>query len=127
MSAVGGSIESVNLDGRTFSVAADADVNRKLGGFENEVQSNGDGSGRLIKTRIPFNLEGLQLSIDDDRGDHEYLQALANRKGFWPLNATYASGAVWQGDGQITGDLGHSSQTTTGPVNLMGIGTLTKQ
>jgi hypothetical protein len=127
MAPVGGSIESVNLDGRTFSVAADADVNRKIGGYENEVQSNGDGSGRLIKTRIPFNLEGLQLSVDDDRGDHEYLQALANRNNFFPQNLTYASGAVWQGDGQLTGDLQYSSQAATATVNLSGVGALTKQ
>ncbi len=44
MAAVGGSIESVTLDGRTFAVAADAEAQRKLGGFENEVQANGDGT-----------------------------------------------------------------------------------
>lgn len=124
---VGGSIESVNLDGRTFSVAADADVNRKLGGFENEVLANGDGSGRLIKTRVPFSLEGLSLSVDDDRDDQEYLQGLADSKGFFPINMTLASGNVFQGEGQITGDFAYSSQSATAAVNLMGTGKLTKQ
>jgi hypothetical protein len=127
MSAVGGSIESVNLNGRTFAVAADADVNRKLGGFENEVLANGDKSARLIKTATPFGLEGLQVEVDDDRGDHEFLQDLANTKGFFPLNITYASGSVWQGDGQITGDLQFSNQSATASINLMGTGTLTSQ
>lgn len=127
MAAIGGSIESVNLNGRTFAIAADADVNRKHGGFENEVQANGDGSGRLIKTRVPWGLEGLQLAIDDDRGDQEFLQDLSNTKGFFPINATYASGAVFQGTGQITGDLQSSNQAATGAVKLMGTGTLTKQ
>ena len=43
MPAVGGSIESVTLNGRPFPVAADAEAQRKLGGWENEVQANGDG------------------------------------------------------------------------------------
>jgi hypothetical protein len=124
---VGGSIESVNLNGRTFSVATDADVNRKLGGFENEVLANGDGSGRLIKTRVPFSLEGFALSVDDDRGDQEYIQDLADSKGFFPINMTLASGAVFQGEGQITGDFAYSSQSATAAVNLMGTGKLTKQ
>jgi hypothetical protein len=33
MTAVGGSIESVSLQGRTFAVAADAESQRKLGGW----------------------------------------------------------------------------------------------
>ena len=127
MPPIGGSIESVNLNGRTFPVAADADVNRKLGGFENDVQANGDGSGRLIKTRVPFNLEGLQLSMDDDRGDHEFLQDLADTKGFFPINITYASGSVYQGSGQITGEFQAASQAATAAVNLMGTGVLSKQ
>ena len=71
MAAVGGSIESVNLSGREFAVAADAEAQRKLGGFENEVQANGDGTARLIKTRVPLSLDGLTIEIDDDRGDQE--------------------------------------------------------
>lgn len=127
MTAVGGSLESINLKGRTFSVAADADVARKLGGFENEVEVNGDGSGRLIKTRVPFSKEGITISVDDDRGDQEFLQNLANLKDFFAINATYASGAVWQGDGQLTGDLVYSSQSATAAINVKGTGKLTKQ
>ena len=127
MAPVGGSIESINLNGRTFAVASDADVNRKLGGFENEVLANGDGSGRLIKTRVPFNLEGVVISVDDDRGDQEFLQDLADAKDFFPMNVTYASGAVFQGSGQITGDLQYSSQSATAAPNIMGTGKLTKQ
>ena len=33
MAAVGGSIESVELEGRGFPVASDAEAQRKLGGF----------------------------------------------------------------------------------------------
>lgn len=127
MPAIGGSIESVSMDGRNFAVAADAESQRKLGGFENDVQANGDGTARLIKTRVPLMLDGLTLEVDDDRGDHEFLQELANRNDFFPITLTYASGKVYQGTAQITAELQTSSQSATAAVSLMGSGTLTVQ
>lgn len=127
MAAVGGSIESVTLDGRIFAVAADAEAQRKLGGFENEVQANGDGTARLIKTRVPLSIDGLTVEIDDDRGDHEFLQELSDRNDFFPVALTYASGATYQGTAQLVGETQASSQNATGTVSLMGPGILTKQ
>ena len=127
MAAVGGSIESVTLDGRIFAVAADAEAQRKLGGFENEVQANGDGTARLIKTRVPLSIDGLTVEIDDDRGDHEFLQELSNRNDFFPVALTYASGATYQGTAQLVGETQASSQNATAAVSLMGPGILTKQ
>lgn len=127
MPAIGGSIESVSLDGRNFAVAADAEAQRKLGGFENEVQANGDGNARLIKTRVPLSIDGLTIEVDDDRGDHEFLQDLSNRNDFFPIAITYASGVTYQGRAQITGELQSSSQNATAAVSLMGPGQLTKQ
>ena len=127
MAAVGGSIESITLDGRNFAVAADAEAQRKLGGFENEVQANGDGTARLIKTRVPLSLDGLTLEIDDDRADQEFLQELTNRNDFFPVVISYASGNDYQGTAQIVGETPTSSQNATAPVSLMGPGVLTKQ
>lgn len=127
MAAVGGSIESVTLDGRIFPVAADAEAQRKLGGFENEVQSNGDGTARIIKTRVPLSIEGLVVEVDDDRADHEFLQELANRNDFFAIAVTYASGATYQGSAQLTGGAQASSQNATAAIALMGPGVLTKQ
>ena len=127
MAVIGGSIESLSLDGRVFAVAADADSNRKLGGMENEVQANGDGTGRLIKTRVPSSLDGLTLAIDDTRGDGEYLQELADRSDFFPVAITYASGVVYQGTMQIVGEVAISSQNSTAGIALMGSGPLSAQ
>lgn len=127
MTAVGGSIESVALDGRLFAVASDADSNRKLGGFENEHQSNGDGTGRVLKTRVGWSVDGLTLSIDDTRADAEYLQDLQDLLDEFPIAITYASGVVYQGTGQIVGETATSSQNTTAAVALMGSGKLTPQ
>ena len=127
MSATGGSLESVSIDGRLFSVAADADTNRKLGGFEAELQANGDGTARKILTRVPWSIDGLTLVVDDDRGDHEFLQEIIARKEYVAIVATYASGASYQGSGTVSGELSTSSQNATAAVTLSGPGELTKQ
>lgn len=127
MAAVGGSIESIILDGRNFAVAADAEAQRKLGGFENEVQANGDGTARLIKTRVPLSLDGMTIEIDDDRGDQEFLQELSNRNDFFPIVISYASGNDYQATAQLVGETQSSSQNATASVSLMGPGVLTKQ
>lgn len=127
MAAVGGSIESITLNGRNFAVAADAEAQRKLGGFENEVQANGNGTARIIKTRVPLSYDGLTVEVDDSRGDHEFLQDLANANDFFPIAVTHASGITYQGSAMITGEMQTSSQSATAAVSLMGPGQLTRQ
>jgi hypothetical protein len=127
MAAVGGSIESISINGRIFPVASDAEANRKLGGFENEVQANGDGTARIVKTRVPWSLDGVTVEIDDVRGDQEFLQEVANGNVYVPIAITFASGLVYQGDGILTGEIQASSQSATAPISLMGPGEMTKQ
>ena len=98
-----------------------------IGGWENEVMANGDGSAREIKTRVPLALNDLTAVVDDSRGDHEFLQEFADEPGFKPIAITYASGVTYQGTAQITGELQVSSQNATASVSLGGPGKLTKQ
>lgn len=127
MAAVGGSIESISINGREFAVASDAEANRKLGGFENEVQANGNGTARIVKTRMPWALDGVQIEIDDSRGDQEFLQGIADRNVFVDVAITFASGLVYQGQGMITGELQASSQNATASISLGGPGQMTAQ
>lgn len=127
MAAIGGSIESVSLDSRSFAVAADAEVERKLGGFENEILANGDGTARMTKTRALWSLSGITIEVDDFRGDAEFLQELANSPDFFPVAVTYASGAVYQGTGQLMEEMTSSSQSATADISLSGPGILSPQ
>ncbi len=127
MPAIGGSIESITLNGRNFAVSADVDSQRKLGGFENDVQANGDGTTRTIKTRVPWSVAGLTVNVDDDNDDQEFLQQLADGNTDFPVAVTYVSGQTFQGTGQITGELAYSNSNTTATVGLMGSQQLTRQ
>ena len=125
--AAGGPILAIALDGRNFAIAGDAESNRKLGGFENEVETNGDGTARLIKTRVPLSIDGLVVDTDDDRGDQEFIQGLADRNSFFPIAITYVAGSTYQGNAQIVGDIQYNSKNSTTTISLSGPGVLTKQ
>ena len=127
MAGIGGSIQEFSVAGRTFTVAFDADSNRKVGGFEVEVQANGNGTGRIIMTRVNWMLDGINAEIDDDREDQEFLQDIADAGVFVAIDITFVSGDVYQGDGVVVGELQKSSQSATAPVSLSGTGKLTKQ
>jgi len=127
MATVGGPITGFTLNGRYFSVAEDAESNRKLGGFENEVSMNGDGTARLVKTRVPWGADGLTVSCDDFNDDQQFLQDLANGADFFASTVEYASGAIFQGNAQIVGEIAFSSKNATATVALQGAGTFTKQ
>lgn len=127
MASVGGSIESVSIRGRTFPVASDADATKKLGGFENEIMANGDGTARIIKTRVPWSIDGLVLVIDDTRADQEFLQEIANGNDYVAISMTLASGFTYEATGIVTGEIGGSTQSATASVTMAGPGELSQQ
>lgn len=127
MTALGGSIESVAIRGRLFPVASDAEANIKTGGFEAEVQANGDGTARKILTRMPWSISGLQIEVDDNRADHEFLQEMSAEKDWVPIELTLASGVTWQARGTVSGEHDRSTKSTTATVTLSGPGEVAQQ
>lgn len=127
MPAIGGSIESISIRGRLFPVASDAEASKMLGGFTSEVQANGDGTARLVKSRVPWSVDGLQIEINDTRADHEFLTEIADSLEWVPITITFASGMTYQGTGQIVDEISSSSQSATATIKLSGPGTLSAQ
>lgn len=127
MSSVGGSLESISIRSRNFSATADADAQRKLGGFETEVQANGDGSVRFIKTRVPWSLDGITIDVDDARADQEFLQEIADGNDGVAITMTMASGVTYQAVGTITGEIKYSTKNATAAVTLGGGGKMDSQ
>lgn len=127
MAAVGGSIESVSIRGRLFPVAADADANRSLGGFKNEVAANGNGTARLLKTRMPWVIDGLSLECDSNRSDQEFLKEIADGLDFVDITVTFADGFTYQGSGTIADEFTYSSASATAEVTLSGPGDASQQ
>ena len=89
---------------------------------------NGDGTARLIKNVQPWSIEGLQVAINENRNDHQFLQELANGNVYFDVTVTYSGGATYGGKGQLVGDPPqHSAQSASATISLMGEGSLTKQ
>jgi len=127
MASVGGSIESVTLDGRTLSVVAEGGPSVKPGGFKNDIKLAGNGTASLIKMATPIEISGLQVLIDNANGDLDYL--IGKQKSFRWLDTTitYADGKVHQGTTQIMDDLEYKSEDSTCSLTLKGPGELVFQ
>ena len=125
--SVGGPLLDISIGGRLFTVAGDADVATDLGGYSSERQQNGNLTSRNILTPKPWMLENVAISIDDTKGDLEFLQAVQDSPVDVPITVTYLSGVVRQGTGSIEGDLKSQSQATTATISLTGAGRLTTQ
>lgn len=124
--ATGGSVEKLSIDGRPFSVPADSDFSLKIGGFENEVQANGDASARDVMTRVPWMLSGGAVSIDPDRDDQEFLQNLADTPGFHTVTIKLINGTTYTGEGKIVEAMENKTMNTVMDISFAGRGKLTK-
>jgi hypothetical protein len=127
MPAIGGSIQSISIRGRLFPVASDADANIQLGGFQNEVSPNGNGTARLLKTRVAWMVDGLQVELDHGRADLEFLQEIADSLEFVDFTIELVDGTVFQGEGQLVDEIQGSTQSATATITVHGQQKLTQQ
>lgn len=127
MTAIGGSMQSVSMRGRLFPVAADADTNLKIGGFEADVSPNGDGSARKILIRVPWSLDGIAIEVDHNRDDLGFLQEIAAEKDWVAMTFTYPDDVTYQGRGSVVGEVQGTNQAATATITLSGPGQATQQ
>lgn len=115
-----GPLESVNVDGRRFTLDGEVDGAKALSGFMNEVKPNGDGSFRTVKSRKTGRYNSLPLVIDNDRGDEEFLQERMDSFNFFTVSFSEVDGKVWSGSMQIVEDPETSSKEGTKEVSFAG-------
>ncbi len=127
MASIGGPVQECSIKGRLFSPAADGEVSIKSGGFENAVEPNGDATVRIVKSRVPWMAKGLNLAIDHNRADMEFLQGIADGMEQVTIAITLVDGTVFQGKGTINGELDLNTAKATCPVELSGGGKMEQQ
>ena len=110
-----GNAEWAELAGRRFECDAEADLEFSLPGYKNENRPSG--SGRLItkKTRKLGNVT-LPLVLDEQNGDLEFIQSLADRTESFPIVFGLTSGSVYSGIAQIEDEV--SMNTGDGKCDL---------
>lgn len=124
MSANGGPAETVTVSGREFKCTGDCDVGMVKGGWENEIQSNADGSARILKKRVPWKLTGVAVEFDQVREDHEFLEQAQGSGVDLDISVTYVSGYTYAGTGQIVGELSESAASASATLEFSGPGKL---
>lgn len=122
--SIGGSIQSISIDGRDFNVTSDADFTIDMGGFKNERLMNGNNTSRKKKERKPWKVTGIVLDTDFANGDHAFLQNIADGPDV-AMVIHFADDSKLTGTGSIEGDLTFSSMNSTGSLEMAGGGTLT--
>ncbi len=117
---IAGPFESHTFNGRRFTCDADDDTKLKPSGRNNEVKPNGDGTSRVVQQRVVASLDGINLVIDLDNGDDEFLQELKNSGEMFDYSGTTNDGVVWSGKMQIVDDLEISFKEGTASLSLKG-------
>jgi len=125
MAKVGGSIKQLTLNGRIFSVKADADITRALPS-NNKVEMNGDRSATLVQVIAPWALNEWKISVDNNNGDIEYIRDLTKLPDFFPITYTLADGTVQSCVGQIVDVSEIKTMNNELTISLMGPGQIEK-
>lgn len=115
---IGGTPLSVKVNNREFALASDSATEIALPGFTNTMEANSDGSARLLKMAKLGQISTLTVTIDESRGDYQFLQRIENLGGYVPCQVVTASGAEYNFRGQIVELQPYSTATATATFNL---------
>jgi hypothetical protein len=115
-----GPFESHTLAGRRFVCDAGDDAVLQMNGKNNELKPSGDGTNRVIQSRVSGLLEGSNIVFDPESGDVEYLEDLKNKGEFVDYSGTTNDGVIYSGSVVITGELKFSFKNGTVLVTLSG-------
>lgn len=106
MTVRAGDIRQLTWFGKELDIKGeDANVNIDLGGYTNETGINGNGVLHGTKRRKKATVADAPISIDDDRGDLEFLQTKADAGEPGPLSITLASGITYYGAMVLVGEV----------------------
>ena len=120
MGVSSGTLQSIVIAGRRFTVDAESGGKVTLSGFSNEVKPNADGTNRIVKTRHPGKIEDCDLIADNDRDDLEFLQESQDSLEFLDISATEIDGTVLGGNMQITDEIALELEDGKIPIALVG-------
>jgi len=111
---------------RSFALASDDDPTIDLGGITNEPAYTSEGGQIRVQSVKGWKIEGVDVIIDSESGDQEYLQEVNDSLS--PSNITYEAldGTIYTGSGSIEGEIKGSLKTQKVSLTLSGGGKLKK-
>ena len=115
-----GCIESIVINGRRFTTDADDSCEITYDGFNNEVKPNGDGTNRIVKSRHAGAIEGLNITLNSENDDMEFLKECQDSMDFFDVSATLVDGTVIGGSMQLTDAVKADMKEGTAGITLNG-------
>jgi hypothetical protein len=116
----GGPIESITIAGRRFPCDGEDAAKITLGGYSSEVKPNGDGSVRVVGSRVLAAISDLNVQIDASKDDLEYIQEQRNSLRLFDFTVNLVDGTVYSGAMQITDEVEYDSKEGTAGISLAG-------
>ena len=116
-----GDIRQLTYFGKELDVKGeDANVVIDLGGYSLEVGLNGNGTAHTTQRVKNATVADVPVSIDDDRGDLEFIQGKQNAGLPGPLNITLTSGVTYSGSMYLVGEVRKSTGDGTASLTWEG-------
>lgn len=116
----GGDVRGFSLGGRSFQVITEAAFELTPSGKQNEFKATGAGQMVGTQKRVLGAIDGIEVSIDNESGDLEYLSGVRDDGEPVAANLDLADGSAWAGSLGIEGDLKYKTDTGTATLSLRG-------
>lgn len=104
-----GALKRIQIKGRPFAVSGENAGNRTLGGRENEVSKNGDGTVRVLQKEVTWKLADVEMATDIS--GQQFIQDIADLGEEVPIMWTLANDAIVAGIGIPTGPIEFDQMT----------------
>jgi hypothetical protein len=117
---ISGPVESITIAGRRFPTDGEDAGKIKLSGFKNEVKFNGDGSKRMIRSRVPGSISDLNVQVTHQNKDLEYMRDKQSTSDFFDVSLTLTDGTTYAGSMQFVDEIEEDTQQGTVSISLEG-------
>lgn len=117
----GGDITQFKLKGRELDIIAEASIELILSGFDNTFVPTGNGKIHGTRKRVLAGIDGIDISIDNAKGDLEYIADIKNAGEQVAVNISIADGTAWTGSLGIEGELKYSASDGKASFTMRGI------
>lgn len=116
----GGDIRGLSIGGRSFQVITESAFEITPSGKANEFKPTGGGSMVGTQKRVLGAINGIEVSIDNELGDYEYLAQVRDDGEPVACTLDLADGSAWAGSLGIEGDLLYKTDTGTATLSMRG-------
>jgi hypothetical protein len=117
---ISGPVESITIAGRRFPTDGEDAGKITLSGFKNEVKFNGDGSKRMIRSRVSGSIKDLNVQVTHQNKDLEYMRDKQSTSDFFDVSLTLTDGTTYAGSMQFVEEIEEDTQQGTISISLEG-------